>query len=126
MPLLKHSVSSKYVFVFGSNVLVIHGAGAALTAVRYFGAVQGIGEGLQGQSYAIPTKLTPSEPLTLEQLHLNIRTFMAMAQLLNTKTFILTAIGQGLAGIDSTTMRNMIEPLPGNVVYWPDIERMME
>lgn len=126
MSLLKHSVSSKYVFVFGSNVLGIHGAGAALTAVRHFGAVHGIGEGLQGQSYAIPTKLTPSEPLTLEQLHLNIRTFMAMAQLLNTKTFILTAIGQGLAGVDSTIMRNMIEPLPGNVVYWPDIERMME
>lgn len=44
------------VFVFGSNPRGVHGAGAALVAKTQFGAVQGIGFGLQGNSFAIPTK----------------------------------------------------------------------
>lgn len=44
------------VFVFGSNPEGVHGAGAALVALRHFGAIYGIGEGLQGQAYALPTK----------------------------------------------------------------------
>lgn len=44
------------VFVFGSNPEGIHGAGAALVALRRFGAIYGVGEGLQGKAYALPTK----------------------------------------------------------------------
>jgi hypothetical protein len=44
------------VFVFGSNPEGIHGAGAAATAKAKFGAIQGQGEGLQGNAYALPTK----------------------------------------------------------------------
>lgn len=44
------------IFVFGSNPEGRHGAGAAKYARMYFGAVYGQGEGLQGNSYAIPTK----------------------------------------------------------------------
>ena len=44
------------IFVFGSNVEGRHGAGAAKTARTKFGAVYGQAEGLQGSSYAIPTK----------------------------------------------------------------------
>ena len=44
------------VFVFGSNPEGRHGAGAAKVARLRFGAVYGQGEGLQGRSYAIPTK----------------------------------------------------------------------
>ena len=44
------------VFVFGSNPEGRHGAGAAKVARRQFGAIYGQGEGLQGRSYAIPTK----------------------------------------------------------------------
>ena len=43
------------VFVFGSNLSGAHGGGAALVALRKFGAVWGQGVGLQGQSYGIPT-----------------------------------------------------------------------
>lgn len=58
---MKHYVgnitpSKDTIFVFGSNPEGIHGAGAAAVAVRHFGAIYGIGEGLQGQSYALPTK----------------------------------------------------------------------
>lgn len=44
------------IFVFGSNSEGRHGAGAAKTAREKFGAQYGQGEGLQGNSYAIPTK----------------------------------------------------------------------
>lgn len=44
------------IFVFGSNPEGRHGAGSAKTAYEKFGAVYGIGEGLQGHSYALPTK----------------------------------------------------------------------
>ena len=44
------------IFVFGSNSEGKHGAGAARVALLKFGAKYGIGEGLVGNSYAIPTK----------------------------------------------------------------------
>lgn len=44
------------IFVFGSNLKGIHGAGAARTAKNSFGAKDGVGEGLTGDAYALPTK----------------------------------------------------------------------
>jgi hypothetical protein len=44
------------IFVFGSNPEGRHGAGAAKIAREQFGAIYGQGEGLQGNSYALPTK----------------------------------------------------------------------
>ena len=43
------------IFVFGSNPKGIHGAGSAKVALNSFGAVLGCGEGLMGNSYALPT-----------------------------------------------------------------------
>lgn len=48
--------SSNVIFVFGSNPEGRHGTGAAKIARLHFGAVYGRGEGLQGHSYALPTK----------------------------------------------------------------------
>lgn len=48
--------SENTIFVFGSNPEGRHGAGAAKIAKEKFGAIYGQGEGLQGNSYAIPTK----------------------------------------------------------------------
>lgn len=44
------------VFVFGSNPEGRHGLGAAKVAAEQFGARYGVGEGLAGSSYALPTK----------------------------------------------------------------------
>ena len=49
------SLRPNEIFVFGSNLGGFHGGGAAELAYRSFGAVWGQGEGLQGQSYALPT-----------------------------------------------------------------------
>ena len=43
------------IFVFGSNPEGHHGAGSAAAALKYFGAIYGQGEGLQGSAYALPT-----------------------------------------------------------------------
>ncbi len=43
------------IFVFGSNTDGDHCGGAALVALKRFGAVNGQAEGPQGRSYAIPT-----------------------------------------------------------------------
>jgi hypothetical protein len=45
------------VFVFGSNLAGRHGKGAALWARQHRGAIYGQGIGLQGNSYAIPSKI---------------------------------------------------------------------
>ena len=43
------------IFVFGSNLAGRHLGGAAKAAYNKFGAKWGVGVGLAGQSYAIPT-----------------------------------------------------------------------
>jgi hypothetical protein len=44
------------IFVFGSNLSGIHGGGAARYAFDNLDAEWGVGEGITGRSYAIPTK----------------------------------------------------------------------
>ena len=48
-------LKSNEIFVFGSNLKGAHIGGAARTALKKFGAQMGVGVGLQGNSYAIPT-----------------------------------------------------------------------
>jgi len=50
------TLTANTIFVFGSNPEGRHGAGAAKVAKDNFGAIYGQGEGLQGNSYALPTK----------------------------------------------------------------------
>lgn len=48
------------IFVFGSNAQGMHAGGAARFALEHFGAEWGVGEGLQGRSYAIPNVCLPA------------------------------------------------------------------
>lgn len=81
------------VFVFGSNEKGFHGAGAARYALDHFGAVMGQGEGIQGQSYAIPTMYN-----TLAESKGAIDTFVEYARHHSNKKFLVTPIGCGIAG----------------------------
>ena len=56
------------IFVFGSNLAGRHGKGAALFARQHRGAVYGQGQGLQGCSYAIPTKDARLNTLPLHEI----------------------------------------------------------
>ena len=81
------------VFVFGSNLSGSHGGGAALVALRKFGAVWGQGVGLQGQSYGIPTMQGGVETIAPY-----VDEFIEFAKEHQELTFYVTRIGCGIAG----------------------------
>ena len=81
------------VFVFGSNLAGMHGAGAAYVAFQKFGAVMGCGVGLRGQSYAIPTMQGG-----VETIKPYVDEFIAFAKAHPEFFFYVTRIGCGIAG----------------------------
>lgn len=82
------------VFVFGSNLQGMHMGGAARTAVKKFGAIMGLGVGMQGQSYAIPTM--HGGPKEIKPY---IDQFTELAREWDQTTFLVTRIGCGIAGM---------------------------
>lgn len=91
-------MSSKEVFVFGSNWAGRHGKGAALYARKHYGAEYGVGIGRTGDAYAIPTKDDKLRPLTVKAIGTYVRDFIRYAKENPDITFQVTAIGTGLAG----------------------------
>lgn len=87
------SLGPDEVFVFGSNLEGMHCGGAALTALRHFGAKMGQGVGMQGQSYAIPTMQGG-----VETIKPYVDDFIALAREWDQTTFYVTRIGCGIAG----------------------------
>jgi len=86
------------VFVFGSNLSGIHGAGAAKKAME-FGAVWGKGDGWYGKTYAIPTKsLNIERTLRIDEIKPYVDVFIKRAKESIDYTFFVTEIGCGLAG----------------------------
>lgn len=108
------------VFVFGSNRAGIHGAGAALHAARYFKAVHGVGEGLTGFSYALPTKRADFTVCSLNEISWSLKSLKECAKENPMFTFFLTRIGQGYAGILEKDIKNLVVKtnLPDNVLPW--------
>jgi hypothetical protein len=104
------------VFVFGSNMAGKHGAGAAKLALK-FGAVMGIGFGLHGQSFAIPTKDAKIKTLPLEVVAEQIQYFRRAIDVLHDRHFLITAIGCGLAGYTAKD----IAPLFKDFVNLPNV-----
>lgn len=98
------------VFVFGSNVKGLHAGGAARTAHEKFGAIWGQGEGLQGDSYAIPTMGTLFE---LEQA---VARFLSFAERTPERVFLLTPIGTGIAGWPTPQIARLFTDAPENVL----------
>jgi hypothetical protein len=104
------------IFVFGSNRQGIHGAGSAKTALERYGAKLGVGEGLQGASYAIPTKSTPYKSLTLDEIAQHVEKFKEFAKSRSHLKFKLTPIGCGLAGFTPDQIGPMFAGSPSNVI----------
>lgn len=84
------------VFVFGSNLAGRHGKGAAKMAMS-FGAKYGKGIGLQGNTYAIPTKDERLNILQIEEIKKHVDNFISYAKN-SMNIFFVTEIGCGLAG----------------------------
>lgn len=108
------------VFVFGSNLAGRHGKGAALWARQNRGAIYGQGEGLQGNSYAIPTKDARLQTLHLDEVLNAVCRFIIYAKAHPELTFQLTPIGCGLAGYRREQIEPMFYYAPANVLMPPE------
>jgi hypothetical protein len=113
------------IFVFGSNLAGRHGAGAARYAFKNYGAEMGVGVGLTGNSYAIPTKDYVLKTLSLNAIEQHIEDFVNFAWDNPQYKFLLTPIGCGLAGYRRDQIKPLIEKYhpPHNVIYtkeWED------
>jgi len=95
------------VFVFGSNLAGRHGKGAALFALKERGAIYGQGIGLQGDSYAIPTKDRGFKTLPLYHIDGFWKDFCKHA-LCSNRAFEITPFGTGLAGLPKDDIWKMI------------------
>lgn len=81
------------IFVFGSNLAGMHGGGAAWIAQKLFGAIPGVGVGIQGQSYGIPTMQGGVETIAPY-----VDQFVEYAKEHPQLKFLVTPIGCGIAG----------------------------
>ena len=81
------------IFVFGSNLAGQHKGGAAKAAHLKFGAEWGVGVGLTGQAYAIPTMQGG-----VETIKPYVDEFIEFAKAHTDLKFLVTRIGCGIAG----------------------------
>lgn len=100
------------IFVFGSNLSGAHAGGAALIAYQKFGAEWGKGEGLQGNSYAIPTMQGG-----VETIRPFVNEFISFAKSHPDLIFYVTKIGCGIAGFSEKE----IAPLFRSALNIPNI-----
>jgi hypothetical protein len=103
------------IFVFGSNLMGYHGGGAAEYARRECGAEQGTGEGLTGDSYALPTCKAPGKPLSYAEVAKHVDNFREFASANPDLDFLFTAVGCGIAGFSTRQIANLCHGFPDNV-----------
>ena len=105
-------LNDREIFVFGSNLQGMHGGGAARVAHRKFGAEWGVGIGLTGQTYAIPTMQGGVETIAPY-----VNEFIEFASNHKELKFYVTRIGCGIAGFRDEE----IAPLFRNALGEPNI-----
>lgn len=121
--------SDDTIFVFGSNPEGRHGAGAAKIAKEQFGAKYGVGEGLTGNAYALPTKdLRVKENKALrsipkEAIINSIKKLYKVALEYPDKQFKIAYRNTDVASLNGYTGLEMIEmfkeagSIPSNIVF---------
>lgn len=114
------SLKENQIFVFGSNLTGKHAGGAALQAKEQFGAVEGIGEGLWGQSYAYPTLGEQLEKLSRRRLRLSTYRLYCYCYKNKDKEFLLTKVGCGIAGYSEERMKSLFRNNPPNLILPED------
>jgi hypothetical protein len=114
------SISENEVFVFGSNLSGIHGKGAAKTALKW-GAKWGQSNGIQGKTYAIPTKdATIKRVLHIDEIKPFVDEFIEFAKDNQNLVFYVTEIGTGLANHKKETIAPLFkEAISHQNIYLP-------
>lgn len=100
------------IFVFGSNLEGRHGGGAARYAYENFGAEWGVGYGMTGHCYAIPTMHGG-----VKEIKPYVDEFIDFAERYQDFRFLVTPIGCGIAGFTPT----QIAPLFFKAIHVPNI-----
>lgn len=101
------------IFCYGANRSWRHGSGAAKYALK-FGAVYDQGP-FRGQTYGICTKDESIKTLPLSEIALEIERFFDFVRSHPSLTFLLTAIGTGLAKYRAEDIAPMFKRAPDNV-----------
>lgn len=104
-----------HIFVYGSNLAGRHGKGAAADALM-FGARYGVGKGLVGNTYAIPTRDERIRTLPLPSIFGSVIEFNNFAYKHSDLIFLVTRIGCGLAGLEDRQIAPMFTKSP-NVLF---------
>lgn len=105
------------IFVFGSNLRGVHGAGAARYALEHEGAVMYKGTGHHGNSYALPTKDYSIQTLPLDDVQAFVEMFLQYAEMNPDLDFKVTRVGCGLAGFKDSDIAPMFEACPDNCYF---------
>lgn len=114
------------IFVFGSNLAGIHGAGAAKEAFNNFEAISGVGVGPTGRAYAIPTKDKNITTLSLHEIQKHVADFLQYARECSGDEFFVTAIGCGLAGYTPFDIAPMFKNAPQNCTLHRRLVEVMD
>lgn len=109
--------TSGMIFVFGSNLAGIHGAGAARYAYEIRQAQWGVGYGPTGECFAIPTKDRNICTLRLNTIEMAVSGFITHARKYPTETFQVTRIGCGLAGLKDKDIAPFFADAPSNCYF---------
>lgn len=104
------------VFVFGSNLAGAHDGGAAQTAKKYFGAMQGVGRGWSGQSFAIPTQNEHLQAMPIHQIQHYIEDFKIYTAHHPKLTYFITAIACGNVGYGVDEIAPLFKDISKNVI----------
>jgi len=105
------------IFVFGSNLAGIHGAGAAKFAYAFKGAVKYVGYGLRDKSFALPTKDEKIKTLPLNRINYYVNQFKTFCIEHPELPFQVTRIGCGLAGYKDQQIAPMFKNFPDNCFF---------
>lgn len=105
------------IFVFGSNLAGIHGAGAARYAANNLGAMYGVGIGITGQCYALPTKDHKIRTMPLSRIEGYVNQFIEYAKAHPEQEFKITRVGCGLAGYKDSQVAPLFKDAPVNCYF---------
>lgn len=108
-------MARRTIYVFGSNEAGAHGGGTARVAKEFYGAVWGLGLGISGDSYAIPTKDMRIETLPLDIIARYVGIFRKDAEKHPELLFHVTKVGCGLAGYTEEDIAPLFHSMPENV-----------
>ena len=119
-----HVASDPRNFVFGSNELGIHGAGAALYAHKELAVPQGMGEGITMRAYALPTCSRPGIPLPLDTVRFYVERFLRVARGFQEIRFFVSEVGCGHAGYSASDIAPLFAGVTANCDMPPGWRRL--